>query len=172
MKAKIPIALAAGFLGLFFQTMSLEAAAPTAAGLWQQTDDDGHVGGWFLIFRQGDVYQGALVKMFPKPGEDPNPICTKCEGDQKNLPSLGLIMIKGMQRHGSIYENGTILDPRDGSVYNAQMTVSQDGQELTVRGYLGIQLFGKSQVWTRLPNDRLSPEETPPNLAQYLPAPQ
>ncbi len=89
-----------------------------------------------------------------RPGEKPNPICTKCPGDQKNQPTLGLALIKGMQRKGRNYENGTILDPRDGSVYQARMELSPDGQKLMMRGYLGIDLFGQSQIWRRLTRQR------------------
>jgi uncharacterized protein (DUF2147 family) len=65
---------------------------------------------------------------------------------------LGIILIKGMQRHGLTYENGTILDLRDISLYSARMELSPDGNQLTVRGYLGISLLGQSQVWRRIPN--------------------
>jgi uncharacterized protein (DUF2147 family) len=70
---------------------------------------------------------------------------------------LGLKLIKGMRRNGMGYENGTIMDPRDGSVYRALMTLSPDGQHLEVRGYLGISLFGRSQTWNRLPDNALGP---------------
>ena len=80
-------------------------------------------------------------------------------------------MIKGMQRNGRSYENGTILDPRDGSVYNAKMEVTEDGQKLKLRGYVGVPLFGQTQVWKRLPDDALLPSEVPENLAQYWPTP-
>ncbi|MEO8667172.1 MAG: DUF2147 domain-containing protein [Bauldia sp.] len=163
------MAFAAGMLTLLL-AMPVKAAGPTAVGLWEQSDDNGRVGGWFLIYENGKVFEGALAKMFPKPGEDPNPICKKCKGDQKNAPSLGLVMIKGMQRDGLSYENGTILDPRDGTIYKARMEVSPDGNELTVRGYLGIPLFGKSQIWKRIPDENLLPEETPENLLPFLPA--
>src|SRR5438067_4945433 len=114
----------------------VKAAEPTAEGLWEQSDGKGHVGGWFFIFKRGGVYDGALVKMFVKPGEDPNPICTACSGDQKDQPTLGLVMIKNMERDGRTYRGGTILDPRDGKVYDAMMEVSGDGRKLKLRGYL------------------------------------
>ena len=88
--------------------------------MWAQVYPDGRVGGWFLIFENNGVYEGAIAKMFLKPGEDPNPICTHCTGDQKNKPSLGLVIIKGMQRNGLVYENGSILDPRDGACLSCE----------------------------------------------------
>ena len=145
----------------------LRAAEPSAAGMWAQIDEHGRVGGWFLIFEHDGVYEGAIAKMFLKPGENPHPICTRCKDDQKNAPSLGLTIIKGMQRKGLVYQNGSILDPRDGQVYQAKMTLSPDGQQLTLRGYLGIELFGQDQVWKRLPDDVLPADEMPANLVPY-----
>src|SRR5205823_14578855 len=100
-------------------------------------------------------------------GENPNPICTSCEGAQKNAPWLGLTIIKGMKRNGTKYEDGTILDPRNGNVYKANMQLSADGQTLIVRGYLGIPLLGRDQVWKRLPDSALA-ELDPALSAQRL----
>jgi uncharacterized protein (DUF2147 family) len=141
----------------------LRAAEPTAAGLWEQVDDKtGKAESWFKIVERNGVYEGGIVKIFFKPGEDENWTCDKCEGADRGKPVLGLTMIKGMRRNGLSYENGTILDPRDGSVYRALMRVSPDGQKLEVRGYLGISLFGQSQVWNRLPDNALTSQGARP----------
>jgi uncharacterized protein (DUF2147 family) len=147
-------------------------AEPTAAGLWEQVDDDGSVGAWFHIFERNGVYLGMIVRAFSKPGERVHTTCEKCPGEQKNAPMIGLTIIKGMQRKGRAYENGSILDPRDGSVYKAVMEVSPDGQKLTVRGYLGIELFGKSQVWRRLPDSAMPQTRAPAAPGAAAPGPQ
>ena len=152
MKARFLLLTLAACLIFGLQTPPARAADISAAGLWAQVEEDGKVGGWFLIAERNGVYEGTIVKMFLKPGDDPNPICTKCTGEEKNQPSMGLTIIKGMKRKGMDYQDGTILDPRDGSVYHALMKVSPDGQSLIVRGYLGISILGRSQTWRRLPD--------------------
>ncbi|HEY3641018.1 MAG TPA: DUF2147 domain-containing protein [Xanthobacteraceae bacterium] len=131
----------------------VDAQEPSAAGLWQQIDPEtGKSNGWFLISERNGAYEGAIVKMFMKPGEPLNPVCDKCVGDQQNAPWLGLTIIKGMERKGLDYEHGTILDPRYGQEWSALMKLSPDGQDLTVRGFLGVAFLGKDQYWKRLPD--------------------
>jgi uncharacterized protein (DUF2147 family) len=141
-------------LSLFLITASafagVETAAPTAAGVWQQVGDDGKVGALVTISEEDGVYVGRLSQLFPEPGDDPNPICTECPGDKHNLPILGLVFIDGMKQSGLDYEGGTILDPESGKTYHASMHLSPDGSKLTVRGYIGLEIFGRSQTWNRV----------------------
>jgi uncharacterized protein (DUF2147 family) len=164
MGASLPRSIIIGALVLVGATgLPVRAAEPTAAGLWEQVDDNsGKPESWFKITERNGVYVGNLVKIFFKPGEDENWVCDRCEGAEKGAPVLGLALIKGMRRNGDSYENGTIMDPRDGSVYRALMRLSPDGNKLEVRGYLGISLFGRSQTWNRLPDNALSSQGARP----------
>jgi uncharacterized protein (DUF2147 family) len=134
------------------------SAEPTPVGLWQAVDDDTkQPTGWFLIRDHGGVYDGIIAKMFLKPGEDPNEPCVQCKDDRHNHPWLGLEIIRGMKPEGeNKYGSGTILDPRDGKIYKATMKVTPDGQTLIVRGYIGFELLGQNQYWTRLPDSAYS----------------
>ena len=147
-KSTMPIAAAIVCASIM---TSAYAEPPTIAGVWQQVDSDtGYVGGLISFKQKGDLWEGYIVKMYPKPGDPVDPVCARCTDDRKDQPVLGLRLIQNAKRDGLTYEGETILDPRNGSQYSVELTLSPDNETLTVRGYLGLKLFGQSQTWKRL----------------------
>jgi len=153
----IPATVFAAFLTFMLGGRAVSADMSPVA-LWQAFDPDTkQPSGWFAITEHDGVYDGTLVKMFLRPGQDPNVVCDKCKDDRHDQPWLGLQIIRGMKADGDgKYTGGTILDPRDGNVYDAMMTLTPDGQTLVVRGYLGLAFLGRNEYWTRLPDSDYS----------------
>lgn len=73
---------------------------------------------------------------------------------KRQRPICGLELVGGlMKADEGTWQDGWLYNPRDGATYSAEIrAVSQS--ELEVRGYLGVSMLGKSQVWTRVGDDR------------------
>jgi uncharacterized protein (DUF2147 family) len=121
-------------------------ASPT--GLWKNVDDvSGKPRALIRITESNGTLQGKIEKVFLAPTEDPNPKCDKCEGTNKNAPVVGLVILSGLTKEGEEYGGGQILDPDNGKVYRSKVRLSDDGKKLSVRGYIGVPMLGRSQTW-------------------------
>jgi uncharacterized protein (DUF2147 family) len=130
--------------------VTLHADEPSPAGLWRTIDDStGQTKGLVRIREVGGHLEGKIEKIFPRPGDDPAPRCDKCDGTRKNRPVLGMTILSGLAKQGDDYEGGEILDPENGKVYRAKLKLSDGGRKLEVRGFIGVSLFGRSQMWLR-----------------------
>jgi uncharacterized protein (DUF2147 family) len=128
--------------------------AQAATGLWLTAKHDAVV----QIQACGQDLCGRIVGLARPAGE---PVPTDWQG----APQCGLTIIDTAPETGAPGKvwNGSILDPRNGAVYHAQITLAGAGQ-LQLRGYVGIPLFGETQTWSRY-NGPTGPQcEVPPTI--------
>ena len=139
--------LALALLGI---TVVTRGAGPARGiqGLWKTVDDKTHQPrGVVHIYQEGSQYFGKIVSSFdPREARE---LCTRCSGALHNKPIIGLVIVRDMRQNGNEFSGGTIIDPETGEAYRCKMTLEDEGRKLAVRGYVGLALFGRTQVWTR-----------------------
>ncbi|MEM9897449.1 MAG: DUF2147 domain-containing protein [Bacteroidota bacterium] len=117
-------------------------------GKWKTVDDEtGEIKSVVEIYERGGKYFGKIVKLLLKPSDDPDPVCTACEGENFGKKILGMEIITNLSYKESTDElvKGKILDPETGSVYDCKIWL-EDGN-LKLRGYLLF--FYRTQTWLR-----------------------
>jgi uncharacterized protein (DUF2147 family) len=105
------------------------------------------------IYKDGKFYSGKIVWL-KEPLKDGKP-----KHDIKNpSPALrtrlvvALIILRGFKFDGDEeWQDGEIYDPESGKTYSCKITMPASNI-LKVRGYIGISLLGRTEVWKRLQN--------------------
>ena len=138
------------FFALLFGALFSAQASESPVGLWRTIDDKtGKEKSLVRIVETNGELRASIEKLFREPHEEPNPNCDKCPGDRKNKPVLGMMIMTGLKKAGSEFEGGEILDPANGKVYRVKMWTAEGGKKLNVRGFIGVSLLGRTQVWIR-----------------------
>jgi len=131
-----------------FMVCTAYAQAPIV-GKWKTIDDETNEPKSIVkIFEKDGKYYGTIVELFRKPGEEPNPVCDECDSDddRKDKPVVGMEIIRNLEQDGDEYDDGTILDPGDGKVYDCKLWVEEGN--LMVRGYIAF--FFRTQTWFKV----------------------
>jgi len=118
-------------------------------GIWLTGEEKAKV----EIYKCGDKYCGKLVWL-----RDPNYDDGTAKHDKNNPDEslqqrriLGLNILTDFEYDEDLeWEDGEIYDPDNGKLYSCVINLDEDDHKiLNVRGYVGISLFGRTDVWTR-----------------------
>lgn len=134
--------------------VSVSADPNPMVGYWKSISDvkgeEGKVTAlWKLSLDAKGQLQGAMVWVADTPGK-PTPDKYECKKTEFNgLPLKGTFWMKGLKKSGDGWSGGTIVDVGNdkGDVYGCDVKVTEGGKKLAMRGYLGIALLGRTQVW-------------------------
>lgn len=136
--------------GFFMGSPAAFASTGSPVGLWETVDDaTGEATAVIRIALENGELIGTIEHLIREPGQDPNPPCTQCPGEKKGQRVEDLVMLWGFKKVDARWEGGFILDPDSGNTYRSELRVTDDDERLEVRGYIGIPLFGRSEVWRR-----------------------
>src|SRR5579863_3108521 len=123
-------------------------ARNSPVGRWKTVDDStGKVKSIVAIREENGKLFGTIEELFDPPV--PHPTCYLCTGDLKDRPLVGLQILSDFVPDGSQWSGGQVLDPETGKTYRASLSLEDSGKKLRLRGYIGIQLLGRTEHWLR-----------------------
>ena len=137
-------------LTLLFLLTGISAFAQNAdavLGVWKSGEGTGMV----QIFKKSDKYFGKVVWLKVPNDPDGKPRTDLNNPDEKlrTRPLKGLENLREFVFKGKdVWEEGRIYDPKTGNDYACVMKLV-DENTLEVRGYIGVSLFGRTDVWKR-----------------------
>ena len=141
------------FFASYLLVVSLSVGAQSldpALGVWKTIDEKTNQPSSLIRLEEknGELI-GTVIELIPTPGEPLITHCRLCKGERKDKPIVGMVIMNGLKKEKPGYwSGGEILDPEEGDIYKVKIA-TDDGKTLKVRGYIGISLIGRTQVWVR-----------------------
>ncbi len=145
---------------IFVGMMLLRAVSANAIGsddilgVWNNEERDAKI----EIYKCGNKYCGKVIWLkdpnYPEGSKDGTPGTPRLDHNNpdpslRKTPIIGLIIVHDFSSaDGHTWFGGTVYDPKNGSTYRGKMKLVSPNQ-LNMRGFVGIPLFGRTTTWTR-----------------------
>ena len=134
-----------GALSLLLTT-ALAADLTSPVGKWRTIDDkSGKPKSIVQITEDKGVLTGKIVELLEGATEK---TCSKCEGDLKDKPLVGMKILWDLKKEGNEWADGKIFNPADGGTYTSKAKLTEGGKTLEVTGKW--MFFSKQQQWQRV----------------------
>lgn len=128
----------------------MQTAHASPVGLWRVMDGKQPQPISLIAISEKDgVFTGTVMRVM-RSTQGSHPVCTACKGELHNKPVVGMTVVWGLHAEEGkpVYSGGSVLDPAKGQTYRCRMTLLGP-DTLEMRGYLGISLLGRTQIWQR-----------------------
>ena len=143
----VPISTGFGALCGLLLLATANAADPNSPiGKWRTIDDkSGKPKSIVQITESNGVLTGKIVELLEGASEK---TCSKCEGDLKDKPLVGMRILWDLKKEGDEWTGGKIFNPADGGTYTSKAKLIDGGKTLDVTGKW--MFFSKQQKWQRI----------------------
>ncbi|TXJ08406.1 MAG: DUF2147 domain-containing protein [Acinetobacter sp.] len=143
-----------------FSLGAFTAYAASIEGYWKSIDDaTGEPLSLLEIKKQPNgTYTGVIVHRYANARGVTLTTCSKCPPPYKDKPLVGLEILTNFKddpKQPNSFIDGRVLDAKSGKIYHGKGKVSADGRRLQMRGYIGVSMFGRTNVWIR--SDKATP---------------
>ena len=145
-----------GVVGLYFIIGFCSVYANDAIeGYWRSMDDRSGEPLSIIEFKKqsNGKYTGTIIHRYKSVRGTQLENCEKCPEPFKGKPLLGLQIIWDLEKDPNKpnnYIKGRLVEPRTGNIYNGRGNLASDGRKLYMRGYIGVSVLGRTQVWLRV----------------------
>ncbi|MFN5362599.1 MAG: DUF2147 domain-containing protein [Bacteroidota bacterium] len=132
----------------FSFTLSTPVPAPAddVVGIWLNSNGKGKI----QVFRENGKYFGKIVWLREPLNEkgQPKKDAMNPNASLRVQPLVGSIILREFVFEDGEWTNGLIYDPENGKEYKCYLRL-KDPNTLHLRGYIGISLIGRTEIWKR-----------------------
>lgn len=120
--------------------------ADAILGEWLNAEKDGKI----QMYKSGSRFFGKLVwgkNFYESDGKTLRKDVNNSDATLKSRPLLNMPILEGFEFQNGEWRNGKVYDPRSGKKYDGILKLN--GDKLEIRGYVKLEAFGKTTVWTQ-----------------------